>query len=220
MRFTLGISKWVMNTDITTSYKLRRSVLLLRKSRRRELYRNCQKLRRRIRKEQRYGDHGTSVCQEVGCSQLVKFCWEVKQIWKLNSFPTDAVTWSHQGSQQEPLGKAVWAESRLEFNVAWIGSGVGNGDRTFRQFDRDRRKTKHGMAVGRGRAVKYPHDGDRDSLRGGEASVQQSKRDHQLREILKRKVDFKGHMGTFFFFTSWKVGRMGGWFSLPYRQGV
>ena len=87
--------------------------------------------------------------------------------------------------------------------------GVGNGDRTFRQLDRDRRKTKHGMTVGRGRGVEYPHDGDRDSLRGEEPGVQQSKRDHQLREILKRKVDFKVHMGTFFFFTSWKVCRMG-----------
>ena len=48
-------------------------------------YRNCQKLRRRIRKEQCYGDHGANVCQEVGGSQLVKFCWEVKQIWILNS---------------------------------------------------------------------------------------------------------------------------------------
>lgn len=87
--------------------------------------------------------------------------------------------------------------------------GVGNGGTTFRQFDRDRRKTKHGMAVGRGRVVKYPPDGDRDPLRGGVAAMQQSKRDHRLREILKRKVDFKVHMGPFFLFTSWKVGRMG-----------
>lgn len=88
--------------------------------------------------------------------------------------------------------------------------GVRNGDRAFRQWDPDRRKTKHGVAVGRGRTGKYPQDGKRDSLRGGEAGVQQSQRDHQLREILKRRVDFKVHMGTFFFFTSWKVGRMGG----------
>lgn len=58
-------------------------------------------------------------------------------------------------------------------------------------------------------AVKYPPDGDRDPLRGGVAAMQQSKRDHRLREILKRKVDFKVHMGPFFLFTSWKVGRMG-----------
>lgn len=64
------------------------------------------------------------------------------------------------------------------------------------------------MTVGRERTVKYPNDDDNDLLRE-EAGTQQCRMDNQLCEILKRKVEFKVHMGTFFILTSWKVDRMG-----------